>query len=397
MVFCFYGGTTLYQGKLRKMNKSKLISILFLMSAFCLSLNVNALEFRYWLRSPKALLMGDAFTAVTDDEYTLFYNPAALGGVKDVQIAPLNVTVGITNFLANTDILNDFPSDAVSIANKVMDIPIYTQLSTAPGFKMGPIAVSLIANTSASIALRNATHPVLDIDYRYDKGAIIGYAYSMGSGGKRVKGVIQPGFRLSLGAAVKTVSRQGLQGSFSFFGTDLLNAVNGSSDFTIIRKKLGYSVGSGYGFDAGAEVGMAAGNILVKSGFSILDIADTKFVRSEGFRKIPRQKMAMNWGTSFTQQFLLFDYTLSFDIHPINSTAAFASKLHAGIQVGLPGLKVFAGFNGGYPSYGATIKFWPISITAGIYSIELGSSYRNNEGSRAILYISLFDVDLDIF
>jgi hypothetical protein len=378
------------------MLKNKHYPILLIMSLL-LSLGLEASEFRYWLRSPKALLMGDAFTAVTDDEYTLFYNPAALGGVKDVQIVPLTVTVGVTNFLANMDVLEDFPSDAVGIANKVMDIPIYTQLGTAPGFKMGPLAVSLLANTSASIALRNATHPVLDVDYRYDKGAVIGYAYSMGSGGKRVKGVIQPGFRLSLGTAVKTISREGLQGSFSFFGTDLLNAVNGSSDFSTIRKKLGYSVGSGYGVDAGAEVGMAAGNVLIKSGFSILDIADTKFTRTEGYRVIPRQKMAMNWGASFTQQFLLFDYTLAVDIHPINTSADFASKVHAGLQVGLPGLKLFLGFNGGYPSYGGTIKFWPISITAGIYGVELGSSYRANEGARAIIYVSLFDIDLDIF
>ena len=365
------------------------------MTSFCFGLEAS--EFRYWLRSPKALLMGDAFTAVTDDAYTLFYNPAALGGVKDLQIAPLNVNVGVTNFLANMDILDDFPADAVGIANKVMNIPIYTQLGTAPGFKMGPLAVSLIANTSASIALRNATHPILDIDYRYDKGVVIGYAYSMGSGGKRVKGVIQPGYRLSLGTAIKTISREGLQGSFSFFGTDLLNAVNGSSDFDVIRKKMGYSVGNGYGFDAGAEVGMASGNILIKSGFSVLDITDTKFVRTEGFRVIPRQKMAMNWGISFTQQFLLFDYTLSADLHPINTTADFASKIHFGLQIGLPGLKLFAGFNGGYPSFGGTIKFWPISITAGIYGVELGSSYRENQGARGILYLSLLDVDLDIF
>jgi hypothetical protein len=357
----------------------------------------EATEFRYWMRSPKALLMGDAFTAVTDDEYTLFYNPAALGGVQDVQIAPLNVTVGVTNFLANLDILENMPTAAVGIANKVMDIPLYTQLGTAPGFKMGPLAVSLIANTSASIALRNAIHPVLDVDYRYDKGAVIGYAYSMGTGGKRVKGVIQPGFRVSFGTAIKTISRQGLQGSFSFFGTDTLNAVNGSADFSTIRKKLGYSVGSGYGLDLGIEGGMSSGNTLLKSGFSILDVADTKFTRTEGFRSIPRQKMAMNWGASFTQQFLLLDYTLSADIHPINSSAALASKLHLGLSLGLPGIRVFAGFNGGYPSYGATIKFWPISLTAGIYGVELGSTYRENQGSRAIIYVSLFDVDLDIF
>lgn len=358
---------------------------------------VTATEFRYWNRSPKALLMGDAFTAVTSDEYTLFYNPAALGGVKDVQLNPLNVTIGITNVLNDMDRITDLPSDAVGIAQKVMDFPIYTQLSTSPGFKMGPIGVSLIANNSASIALRNATHPFLDVDYRFDKGAVIGYAYSLGAGGKRVKGRIQPGYRLSFGAAVKTINREGLQGSFSFFGTDLLNAVNGSADFGVIRKKLGYSKGHGYGGDLGVEGAMSSSNWVLKSGFSILDVADTKFSRTEGFRKIPRQKMSMNWGSSFSQNFLLFDYTVAFDIHPINSSAELNSKLHFGVEAGIPGLKGYIGFNGGYASYGVRFSLWPFTVTAGLYSVELGSKYQENQGSRAIIYISLFDTDLDIF
>ena len=32
--------------------------------------------------------MGDAFTAVADDEMTLFYNPAALGRHRGVSIIP---------------------------------------------------------------------------------------------------------------------------------------------------------------------------------------------------------------------------------------------------------------------------------------------------------------------
>ena len=341
--------------------------------------------------------MGDAFTAVTSDEYTLFYNPAALGGVKDVKLSPLNVNIGITNVLNDMDRISDLPSDAVGIANKIMDFPIYTALGTTPGFKLGPIGVSLIANTSASIALRNSTHPFLDVDYRFDKGAVIGYAYSIGAGGKRVKGRIQAGYRLSFGAAVKTINREGLQGSFSFFGTDLLNAVNGSADFDIIRKKLGYSKGHGYGGDLGVEAAAASSNWVAKTGFSILDVADTKFSRTEGFRKIPRQKMAMNWGSSFSQNFLLFEYTLALDVHPINSSADFSSKLHLGLEAGIPGLKAYLGFNGGYPSYGVKFEIWPVSVLVGLYSVELGSTYRENQGSRAIIYVSLFQTDLDIF
>ncbi len=341
--------------------------------------------------------MGDAFTAVTDDEYTLFYNPAALASSEKVRITPLNVTLGLTNLLDDMDRFQNFPSDAVGVANKIMDFPIYTQLGTAPGFKMGAFALSLIANTSASIVLRNAIHPFLDVDYRYDKGVIMGYGHSIGSGAKKVKGRLTSGLRLSFGASVKSVSREGLQGSFSFFGTDLLNAVGGAKDFNGIRRKLGYSKGQGFGVDLGTELAFSSSNYIMKSGFSILDVADTKFSRSEGFRDIPNQKMAMNWGSSFSQKFFLFDYTLAFDIHPLNSSADLSSKIHLGASIALPGLELFAGFNGGYSSYGATIKLWPISLTAGVYGVELGAKYRQNKGARAIIYLSLLDLDLDIF
>ena len=46
---------------------------------FIICSNLLASEVRYMARSPKGMLMGDAFTAIADDEYTLFYNPAALG------------------------------------------------------------------------------------------------------------------------------------------------------------------------------------------------------------------------------------------------------------------------------------------------------------------------------
>jgi len=52
-----------------------------------------------WLgRSPRAQLMGDAWTALSNnDEMTLFYNPASLGGNYTVEFAPLNMKLGATN------------------------------------------------------------------------------------------------------------------------------------------------------------------------------------------------------------------------------------------------------------------------------------------------------------
>ncbi|MFA7613273.1 MAG: hypothetical protein WCY48_03485, partial [Candidatus Caldatribacteriota bacterium] len=52
------------------------------------------------MRSPKALLMGDAFTAVNDDSYTLFYNPASMARHKKAfSFYPIQGYISGTNIL----------------------------------------------------------------------------------------------------------------------------------------------------------------------------------------------------------------------------------------------------------------------------------------------------------
>ena len=55
-----------------------MMSRLTLIFTLAFSANVFAREVYYTLRSPKALLMGDAYTTLAEDDYTLFYNPAIL-------------------------------------------------------------------------------------------------------------------------------------------------------------------------------------------------------------------------------------------------------------------------------------------------------------------------------
>ena len=64
---------------------------------------LHAQEVNYLARSPRALLMGDAFTAIADDEFTLFYNPAALGRNKGVSFTLLDPNFGLTDALSESD------------------------------------------------------------------------------------------------------------------------------------------------------------------------------------------------------------------------------------------------------------------------------------------------------
>jgi hypothetical protein len=376
---------------------------LFLLSLILISQNIFSKEASYLARSPRALLMGDAFTAIADDEYTLFYNPAALGRNTGVSFTPLSPAFGLTDPLSGIDKFQNFPSTAPAIANKLMDFPIYLQASAYPTVKMAQFGMSLFLNNQTSMVLRNATHPMLDIRYNYDRGFIAGFAYNIGSGsayskvGKGIKAKASSGNRLSVGFAVKHINRQGLDGRYDLFGTTLLNTINsGTTTPDGIKTALGYSSGSGWGYDLGVEYSQTNGNSTFSAGYSLLDIGGTRFSRTQGTTDVPMQKMTGNAGVAFKQDFGIFDYTLAADLHPILGPVDFMRQFHLGARVGIPFITAFSGLNEGYLSYGAALDIWPFNVTLGWYGIETGAKFKQQEAKRFILYLSLFDFSIDL-
>src|SRR5690606_968026 len=132
-------------------------------------------------RSPRGLLIGDAYTSLAEDEYTLFYNPALLGRHSGLSFTPINPDISATNALDEMDRFKNFPkNDAVAISDRIMGFPIHLHGGVAPGLKMASVGLSLLASSTTNVILRNKTHPTLDVDYRLDRGFIMGFAYSMG-------------------------------------------------------------------------------------------------------------------------------------------------------------------------------------------------------------------------
>ncbi|HAZ11835.1 MAG: hypothetical protein A2X86_07715 [Bdellovibrionales bacterium GWA2_49_15] len=363
-------------------------------------------ETRYLYRSPKALLMGDAYTAMAYDEYTLFYNPATLGRGSLVEIYPINPEIGVTNALAEMDRFKDFPKDAVPIADRILGFPVYVHAGAAPGLKFGSFGFSMFASSTTSLVLQNAIYPQLDIDYRLDRGFIAGYAYSWGTGGKmekfnpfdRSKKKLSMGYRTSIGGAVKHINRQGLAGSYSLFGTTLLNEINSQEKTSVdsIRRSLGFAKGDAWGADVGVEHIVSSGKSELAFAASVMDVGGTDFKKSEGTGEIPDQDMHVNVGTAWRQDFGLLDYSLSFDMHPINQPIALGRMAHFGFELGLPIVRVMAGWNEGYITYGVMANLWLVKLMVGFYDVELGSNFKEEQGKRALLYLSLLDFTFDL-
>lgn len=337
--------------------------------------------------------MGDAYTAVATDASTLFYNPAALGRNTQVSIHMMNPKIGATNYLKYSDKLSDFPSDAADIATSIMGIPLYFSLGANPTIKMKYFALTLFANAKTSLVIENAVHPSLEIDYRLDRGFIAGFGFPLSGSGKPGGN----GLLTTLGFSLKGFNRQGLSNSFDLFGTELLEVISNSSGVEEIRKNLGYSTSkTAWGVDMGMEQSYFSGATSHVLGVSLLDVFDTQFKKISGAHTIPKQKMNMNIGYAFSQKWMIFDYTLSADLHPVLEPIAFLSKFHLGAKVGLPFFDVYAGWNAGYISYGAAMDIMFMRLTIGLYGVEVGSTYKERSAERAIIALDLLSMDFEI-
>lgn len=380
-------------------NKKLFLFFIIFFSTVC-----SASETHYLLRSPKALLMGDAFTAIANDEFGIYYNPASLGNGKLIEFSAINPTFSIANLLSDADKFTNLSSEPTEVAETLMNTPLYLQTMGAPTLKFGPVGFSMFANLRTNFNLQNVIYPQMEIDYRFDKGFMLAYAHSWGSGGKyekynpyKRKKIASSGYRISLGVAGKYIDRSVLIGNFSLFGVELLNAISsGSGDLNTIRENLGYSRGNGYGLDTGISLLFSTGRSELNFAASILDVTGTNFERTEGTAEVPEQEMMINLGVSFSQDLPAFDYRIAIDLHPMNNSMEFLRKLHIGAEISLPVIDFFVGYGSGYLSYGLQFNLWFMKVIGGLYGIEVGSTYREQEAQRAIIQLSLFDFTFDL-
>lgn len=379
--------------------KKQVIQLTLLLLAYLMIFKPSfAKELSYLARSPYGLLMGDAYTARVDDEYVMFYNPAGLAMNNGVEFYPLNPEIGVTNALDDLDRFKDFPSEPSQIADRLLGFPIYVHAGGTPTIKFGPFGLSLFANINTSLILRNSVHPEMSIDYRYDRGFAFGYAYTVGEGTffKR-GGRSKTGSKTTFGLSLKSIRRDGLSEQFDLLGTKLANILSSSEelDYNTIRKELGYSKGKGWGWDLGFLQSFGTENSQLILGASILNVLDIHFRKLEGDYNVPIQEMHVNTGVTWRQNFLLMDYSVNLDFRPVLNDIPFSRKLHLGFDFGIPGIRAMAGFSEGYLSYGLRVRVWPIEVTAGFYGVEIGNEFREQKGSRAIIYISLFDFSFE--
>lgn len=339
--------------------------------------------------------MGDAFTAVNDDDYTLFYNPASLGRHKhDLTLMPINPQGTGTNVLADADRFENFPTQPVPASRVLMDYPVHASAGISPGFKIFNLGVTFIANESYDLLLRNRAHPMLDLDLRSDRGVLFGVGIPLGSG--RVNNKTTSGSQTNLGISGKSISRKGLRDTLALTGPTVVDSLS-KEDIGGIVDSLGQASGKAWGVDAGLEHIEKSGSTQFVFALAALDIGDTKFKEAENPNKleVADNKGQVNLGMAGGQNFGLFHYVLSTDIRGLNQQMDMGKRVRVGAQVGIPLLTAMAGMNSGYYSYGASLNLGILKVTAGLYDVEMGSKYKQIKSKQFVIYLSLFDFSFD--
>jgi hypothetical protein len=354
--------------------------------AVLFSINAYALNDRYFARSPKGLLMGDAYTSIADDEYTLYYNPAILARHKGFSFWAINPSVTATNPLKEKDRFDDTGGGTTTeFSENFFNFPIHAGINGAPGFKLGGFGLTAILNHQTNITLQNKYTPMLDIDHHYDRGFIAGYA----------KPITKD---IAIGASVKYVQRESVFGAYNLVSPRVIDAI-ANDELEDVLDDFGRTKGSGWGVDLGIDYVKQKNNKMFTMGFAIVDAYTLLNTDSnEEDRKVQSQPLKANFGASYSIKGKLLGFRVSSDIRNLEDTEmSLKKRFKLGTEFMLsPALSVMAGINSGQYSYGMKLNLGFLQTFAGVYGVDIGEEVDQQSSERAVIYVSLFDFNYDI-
>ncbi len=363
-------------------------------------------DFMYLGRSDEGLMMGDAYTAVADDEMLLFYNPAALARRRGLALVPAKVSfqfpdvvekeINFDEFDVSLDKrFEDWPKEPELVTERILGYPTPFSVQSAPHLRIGHFGANYFALSRMRMVLENAVNPAIDLDYRYDRGFILGYAVNI-VGQAPSRNRRSRGHRSALGVAFKTIERRGLSNRIDLFGNEMLRITAEAENYRSLRRGLGYSRGRGHGFDLGWEHSYSTGYSTTTLGASWLDIEDIEFQLEEGSSAPLRQEQSVNLGLAHSRDLGLMDYTLAMDYHNLLESKDFSfNQMHFGARLRFPLVALYAGHNAGYVSVGMGLNLFYFDLKFGLYGLELGRKYREYKEKRMLFSVELAKVSLD--
>ena len=341
----------------------------------------HASEPAFVRESLRARGMGNAFTAVANDEMLFFYNPAGLRSVNYniYEIVGFNFTINENSLsMGNSSSSNSTLGD---LAGRKLYVESNVGLLSHVNSRFG---WSLFQNTLIDIQVRNPVFPYLETRTFVQAGLAGGMAWSFLD------------YQLDVGLGAKLVQRAGIDTKFHVFDEAMIELTE-ENKYTKLSKK--FESKAAFAPDAGAIYHFdGVHNLYPKVAISLQNIGGLDFNNAG---KVP---MTMNMGISTESEIRGLDIILAADYHDLTNAQKLVSKGNAiternikfGIEIGWNKLfnghhlfSVRAGRNGPYNSAGWTLNLFGFKIDVASYAQEIGGHAGELMDKRKSLQVSL--------
>jgi len=358
------------------MKKISVALFFLLLSLFFIEINSSyAKELPVFYRGIRPLGMGDAFTAVSDDENGLFYNPAGLkleSAKKGVEV--FNPLIEISQ--DSLDLASDFSdlnknssAEVGAFLNKRIGEHHHLRARLFPHVFVPPFAIGILAQGTGDIEIRNPVFPEVEVDLRTDIGLVVGGALDFGRG-------------LLGGMTVKYIQREGIVKTYT--------AVDISNDNFDPQDDLNDS--SDFSFDLGGMAHLSEWTPLEKwdptVGVVLQNITNLDFKENGIY---PTQ---LNLGAAIHPEIGFVKATVALDLVDVTTRLGtdndFGKRTHLGAEFKFPKvLSLRVGVNQGYFTGGVTFDFWIVKLDVATFAEELGAVVGQREDRRTLVQLSL--------
>lgn len=379
-----------------------LIAFLFIYTSDVFSQDFTIKEYPHLYKSPRAMGMGGAYTAIGGKVDTLFYNPAGLSNIpqkKGWEFNAINLDAeagkdvkdfydDMQDAFDTTDLDGDGDDsdDQLRAVNDVLakyrgkNLHVRIADFTSLGKNFENVAFGI--GGLGSLRLDAMTHQGFGPEGFLEVNADATYGGIVGCSMRLVEG-------LYVGLSLKALHREALIHMFS--ARELVEHEDDLDKY--IKDELRVS-GNAIGLDAGMIYKFARDSWLKPSvGLSLLNIGDLNF---DDAGKIP---MTVNIGLAINPDIPVFNtITIGLDYVDIFNNFEQDSDIGKGLRFGgelqlfdtkLASMAVGAGLYEGYPTFGADLNLAIFTLSYVTYAEEVGAYAGQDDDRRQLLTLNI--------
>lgn len=341
-------------------------------------LPASAKVYPSFYRGVRPLGMGDAFTAVADDENALFYNPAGLSKIDTLTFGVVNPLVeasadSIDLAYDADDTDTDDTTEVVELMRDYLGEHQHIRGGVFPHVGLNiagyGVMVGVLAQATLDAEIRNPTWPEAEMDYVYDRGLVAGV-------GGRI-----PFLDLRLGATLKYINRSSLN--------EVYTAIDIANDDFEDEFDDDLEEGSAVALDLGVIYRLpwlewADTDV----GFTIQHLPEMQFGDALDQETQANLGIAAKKGFGGVTLVGALDYV---DLtHTIGEDRDIPKRLHMGVEVQLPLiLSLRLGLNQGYLTYGLSADLWALKLDFAAYTEEAGAHAGQRDDRRYVGQLTL--------